>query len=246
MRRIACALLLFLCACKSPLWIGKSDACHTNSDCALDAYCDAGVCASTITGPTTDLGGACITSADCPAGDGGSRGGDAASPGSCTNDCDCDPVHSVGCEGGHCAAVARLLVCCGIPNPPGWVKCLPYGSDGGTATTSCTQAGGQCMQVGATMCPASSYACPPGLCCIGASSTFACNMGSCDSTAQYCYGGAETGFYIGPGTIQIGCDNLPPDCSAAPSCACLLSHYQAGFCTCAPSGSGFTVHCSFA
>jgi hypothetical protein len=196
MRQIACALVLLFCACKSPLWVGKSGTCHSNSDCAADAYCNSGVCASTSSGLAMDLGGACVTSADCPAGvidgcgqtcpdgtnpcaidcvsgqclqhgcpklgDGGSSNGDGAPSGSCTNDCDCDPVHSVGCQGGRCAAVARLLVCCGIPNPPGWVKCL---SDGGTAVSSCVQAGGQCEELGAALCPPSKYACDPGLCC---------------------------------------------------------------------------------
>jgi hypothetical protein len=69
---------------------------------------------------------------------------------------------------------------------------------------------------------------------------------SCSIGAEYCYAFAETGFYLGPGSIQLGCNPLPVDCRERPTCDCLLAHFAAGFCVCAVIGGGLTVQCSFA
>jgi hypothetical protein len=64
-------------------------------------------------------------------------------------------------------------------------------------------------------------------------------------TTQFCYAGAETAFFRGDGGIQLGCNPLPAVCEH--NCTCLLTYFQAGFCTCALDDHGVeVVHCSFA
>jgi hypothetical protein len=153
----------------------------------------------------------------------------------------------MGCAGGHCAKVfSKMQVCCSTATPPQPVPCST--GDGGIGSLTCEQAGGHCALVGADQCPPSPYACPPGRCCIGAPGNwFTCGVNfTCNASTQYCFSGAETAFFLGPGTIQVGCDNLPADCQTTPSCDCILKHFNVGFCICMPTGAGFTVGCSTA
>jgi hypothetical protein len=79
---------------------------------------------------------------------------------------------------------------------------------------------------------------------------FACDVPNASQTcdgAQYCYLGAETpsAYYVSDGGVQYGCNPLPVECAAAPTCACVLARYRAGFCTC-DDRCGITLFCSLA
>ncbi len=76
--------------------------------------------------------------------------------------------------------------------------------------------------------------------------TFACanTSESCSTAIDYCYAGAETGFYQGTGTVKVGCNQLPAACESNPSCGCMFAFYPEGFCTCT-AGVGVTLACSF-
>jgi hypothetical protein len=62
------------------------------------------------------------------------------------------------------------------------------------------------------------------------------------SDAQFCYAGAETGFWDGPGTISIGCNPLPAGCTD--TCGCVMQSFARGFCTC-DDAAGVVIACSF-
>ena len=66
------------------------------------------------------------------------------------------------------------------------------------------------------------------------------------SATDYCYSGAEDPrAYSGDPGVRYGCNALPAECGAAPTCACVLAHYRAGFCTC-DDRCGLTLFCSLA
>jgi hypothetical protein len=81
---------------------------------------------------------------------------------------------------------------------------------------------------------------PPGTfqCPAGTPSTIACS-----DTTQYCYAGAELQFYGGPGTIQLGCNDVPA--GGTLSCDYLMTLFAYGYCTCEDAGGGPVIRCSF-
>ena len=72
--------------------------------------------------------------------------------------------------------------------------------------------------------------------------TFACGSTTC-STSQYCYQ-----FHAGvqPADPNVGCNDMPAACAAAPSCACLVANSGSPCgtgATCSEQDGGFTVTC---
>ena len=78
--------------------------------------------------------------------------------------------------------------------------------------------------------------------------SFPCNAGdgateTCDAD-DYCYSGVESpSAYSDDPSVRYGCNPLPADCAATPTCACVLAHFHAGFCTC-DDRCGLVLLCS--
>lgn len=92
---------------------------------------------------------------------------------------------------------------------------------------------------------------PPGD-AAAACASFTCDIAGTTQTetcsaADYCYRGAESpsAYYVGDGSVQYGCNALPAECAATPTCACVLRYYRAGFCTC-DDRCGLSLFCSLA
>jgi hypothetical protein len=119
-------LLVALSACKPEILVGVIDGSANDQSLADSGQSSSGSNQPSSGGNQPSSGG------NQPSSGGNQPAGGADLAGRCLSDCDCDPVHSVGCEAGNCRAVQRLMYCCGIVNPPDWVRCPP---DGGSAVT---------------------------------------------------------------------------------------------------------------